>query len=123
MSSLPCHAAPPLKIFGCDVVQFADVLSYTEAEVEADADVPAAVVKKLYEAFAKSKGAQRTEAECNADSPSLRIIRDKYGEMGERLLHTLLTLDALFDFRKVMRRRLFRRKRARTPCSSFRADT
>eukprot|EP00965_Chrysotila_dentata_P224654 6194310-Pleurochrysis_carterae.AAC.4 len=67
-------------------------------------------------AFLAGKKAQRKEAECKVDSASLRAIREKYGEMSERLIHMLLNFDALSEFRKVMRR-VLRLEPSRT-CSS-----
>eukprot|EP00965_Chrysotila_dentata_P113733 3760111-Pleurochrysis_carterae.AAC.3 len=57
------------------------------------------------EAFDKAKEASRTEAECLADAAALSIIRRRYGETAERIISMLLTFDALFQFREVMRAR------------------
>eukprot|EP00965_Chrysotila_dentata_P039893 1325429-Pleurochrysis_carterae.AAC.2 len=83
-------------------------LSVVSFSTKGDADVPADAADSdlpWVEAFTKSKEAQRTEAERHADGNSLRTICVRYGEMSERLLHMLLTFDALFAFRKVMRER------------------
>ena len=52
-----------------------------------------------------ARKAGRSEAERLADQPSLVKIRNKYGEMGERLIAMLLTFDSHFAFRRVMRKR------------------
>eukprot|EP00965_Chrysotila_dentata_P032210 1074366-Pleurochrysis_carterae.AAC.1 len=40
-----------------------------------------------------------------ADHAALSAIRHRYDERSERLIAMLLTFDALFEFRKVMRHR------------------
>eukprot|EP00965_Chrysotila_dentata_P192196 6175037-Pleurochrysis_carterae.AAC.1 len=57
------------------------------------------------ETFEQAKTAQRSQAELSADTASLAVIRSYYGDMSERLICMLLTFDALFEFRKVMRLR------------------
>eukprot|EP00965_Chrysotila_dentata_P187801 6172356-Pleurochrysis_carterae.AAC.1 len=58
-----------------------------------------------HEAFELAKQKARTEVERCADQVALQAIRDKYHASAERLLSMLLTFDALFAFRKVMRLR------------------
>eukprot|EP00965_Chrysotila_dentata_P067854 2244639-Pleurochrysis_carterae.AAC.3 len=77
------------------------VVYSSEKAVQADKDEK----RPWREAFEKAKEAAATEAEMLADDKSLSVIRQRYGESSEGLIVMLLTFDALFEFRKVMRHR------------------